>query len=144
MIRNIVCDGCRKSIGPGVNFRKKNGKFYHEGCLCCCQCKVALTKDFRENEGKFYCEKDYGDMVRKYKLECPKCHEKITEGQVVEHDKKAYHMNCFSCHGCDKPFTDSQYVPQDGKLFCRQCFIGGQLAEANHGGIIKIDRPIPS
>ena len=83
-------------------------------------------------------------MVRKYKLECPKCHEKITEGQVVEHDKKAYHMNCFSCHGCDKPFTDSQYVPQDGKLFCRQCFIGGQLAEANHGGIIKIDRPIPS
>jgi len=77
--------------------------------------------------------------VRRFKENCPACNKPVTDGEIVVEKERAYHAACFTCTTCKQPFPNGQYTPSEGGFYCRECFIGAQLAQANKGGIIKID-----
>ena len=97
------------------------------------------TNDYKEHDGKIYCEDHFVQLIRRFKENCPICDKPTTNGKVVVDKNKAYHEECFVCSSCKQPFPDGKFCPSEGKFYCQNCFIGAQLAEVNRGGIIKVN-----
>lgn len=124
--KSIQCGGCHKTIDSGVKFKKALQKFWHTSCFSCSQCKSQLDpKNYQTHAGKLVCDEHYESLSGVIAFKCLTCLKRIF-GQMVTHDNKSYHPECFVCGKCSKPFPNGEYSRgKSGTLYCRPCFLHG-------------------
>lgn len=94
------CSFCNELIREGVTI-KALGTTFHQDHFFCCQCGKSIndTEKFFEENGKPYCEEDYGVLFAK---KCEQCQTPVI-GKHIEAMSKSWHLECFSCqvYKCD-------------------------------------------
>mmetsp|Transcript_14498 Transcript_14498/g.56985 ORF Transcript_14498/g.56985 Transcript_14498/m.56985 type:complete len:470 (-) Transcript_14498:47-1456(-) len=123
---SIQCEGCSKKVESGVKFKKALGKFWHVSCFKCAKCSAGLDpKNYQTHAGELVCDEHYETATGVIAFKCFTCLKRIF-GQMVTHDNKSYHPECFVCTKCKEPFPNGEYSRgKSGALYCRPCFLHG-------------------
>lgn len=103
-LRNIrTCKKCNKPIiGDCVKYKTDS---YHNECFTCCICNCLLIgPKYLENNGLFYCVKDYP-----HPQVCYDCKTRIFHDPVVGLGKY-HHKCCFKCSDCKRPFRGDYFL----------------------------------
>eukprot|EP00456_Euglypha_rotunda_P019871 TRINITY_DN1751_c1_g1_i1.p1 TRINITY_DN1751_c1_g1~~TRINITY_DN1751_c1_g1_i1.p1 ORF type:complete len:204 (+),score=23.98 TRINITY_DN1751_c1_g1_i1:27-614(+) len=119
-----ICFECNEPIKTNQFVRVGKSSF-HQNHFLCTACKRDLSKGDvkfhkREDEGKFYCAKDYVD---KYCNACEHCKQKIPpDVSFLAVMGKHYHPDHFVCATCGKGFKGGKYFAKDDKPYCEEHF----------------------
>ncbi|XP_025113580.1 PDZ and LIM domain protein 7-like isoform X2 [Pomacea canaliculata] len=111
------CKKCNAAIiGECVNALQST---WHPECFICAQCKLPIGgTQFHVEEGKPYCEKDWGAM---FQTMCAGCDFPIEPGdRWVEALGKNFHSECFNCSTCQVSLEGQPFVAKGGKAFCKK------------------------
>jgi hypothetical protein len=111
------CGKCGRSIvGEVVNAMKNT---FHMGCFVCVQCHQPIgTGSFHNEDGKIYCQKDWGAM---FQTKCFGCQFPIEPGdRWVEALSNNWHSECFNCSTCQVSLEGQSFVAKNGKPYCKK------------------------
>eukprot|EP01121_Diplochlamys_sp_Union-15-3_P015916 TRINITY_DN532_c0_g1_i1.p1 TRINITY_DN532_c0_g1~~TRINITY_DN532_c0_g1_i1.p1 ORF type:complete len:277 (+),score=46.43 TRINITY_DN532_c0_g1_i1:34-831(+) len=125
-----VCAICHSPIQPGTKYKTTNVQNFHRECFKCSNCNRLLEQEYYEQNGRFYCAKDYNDL---FAPKCDKCFKGISEEHVQYRGKK-FHNNCFTCLKChNRVSIDNFFRVEDKGPYCDPC--ADQLTgHGHHGG----------
>lgn len=118
------CGKCGRSIvGEVVNAMKNT---FHMGCFVCVQCHQPIgTGSFHNEDGKIYCQKDWGQM---FQTKCYGCQFPIEPGdRWVEALQQNWHSECFNCSTCQVNLEGQGFVAKNGKPYCKRHGAGGRF-----------------
>ncbi|XP_076091072.1 LIM/homeobox protein LMX-1.2-like isoform X1 [Mytilus galloprovincialis] len=115
-----ICPGCQHPIEDRF-LMKLMDCYWHEQCVRCCMCQMALTNSCFSRNRKLYCKVDYQKLFRGA---CNGCGLHISPNELVMRAQGyVYHLQCFVCIECGQPLQRGDYfVIRDGQLFCRLDF----------------------
>lgn len=127
------CARCTRPIVEGRSVTVSSGEAYHEECIVCTDCALAVRHDaFFAHEGGLFCETCYHERVSE---RCAGCERPIVEGKVIALEKERYHARCFACSACacalsgtdaDAPASTKTPAPaayvHEGRPWCEACF----------------------
>jgi hypothetical protein len=118
------CGKCGRSIvGEVVNALKNT---FHMNCFLCVKCHQPIgTGSFHNEDGKIYCQKDWGLM---FQTKCFGCQFPIEPGdRWVEAMSNNYHSECFNCSTCQINLEGQSFVAKNGKPYCKKHGGGGRF-----------------
>ncbi|XP_050393651.1 PDZ and LIM domain protein Zasp isoform X3 [Patella vulgata] len=111
------CHKCTQAIvGECVNAIQQQ---WHPQCFLCTKCHQSIGgTQFHIEEGKPYCEKDWGAM---FQTMCTGCEFPIEPGdRWVEAMNKNFHSECFYCATCQVSLEGQPFYCKSGKPFCKK------------------------
>jgi len=112
------CAGCGGGLFGGI--KRAMGKTWHPLCFVCTTCRQPLDADFKEHNGKPYCDEHYGQFAEHF---CAKCGEAIRAGDFVDEGAKKFHIACFTCARCNANLQSlgGKFVKKGGIYHCLPC-----------------------
>ncbi|CAD5113850.1 DgyrCDS3009 [Dimorphilus gyrociliatus] len=112
-----TCVGCKLPIEERY-LLQLGGELWHENCLRCSVCRVALSNSCFVRDGRLFCKVDY---YRFYGAKCSNCMQAISPQELVMRAGSAvYHVQCFVCSLCGYQLQRGhQFVVRHGQLLCR-------------------------
>eukprot|EP01102_Stenamoeba_stenopodia_P008029 TRINITY_DN227_c0_g1_i1.p1 TRINITY_DN227_c0_g1~~TRINITY_DN227_c0_g1_i1.p1 ORF type:complete len:365 (-),score=90.30 TRINITY_DN227_c0_g1_i1:65-1159(-) len=113
------CAGCNGALFGA--YKKVMGGLWHPLCFVCAHCRQPLPGEFKEANGKPYCDEHYGQLFAKFK--CHKCQQPIRAGDYVDLDDQQYHKDCFKCAKCGGEFKDGKFKTVGKDFICEPCFV---------------------
>lgn len=113
------CAGCNGTLFGA--YKKVMGGLWHPLCFVCAHCRQPLPGDFKEHNGKPYCDEHYGQLFAKFR--CNKCQQPIRAGDYVDLDDQQYHKECFKCSKCGGEFKDGKFKTAGKDFICEPCFV---------------------
>ena len=115
------CAACKTEIQDANIVRVgEDGGCYHETCVICCVCRVALTTSCYASKGSLYCREDF---IRVTRPACAGCGQMFQEAEEVREVRgQRYHLHCFKCSVCSLKLERGMQVGQDseGKILCEE------------------------
>ncbi|XP_064096445.1 LIM/homeobox protein Awh-like [Macrobrachium nipponense] len=129
-----VCQGCHSTIADRFLLRV-NGRSWHQSCLRCCVCQLALDRQpscyIRDHN--VYCKADY---TRNFGARCAKCCRSIGAADWVRRARdRVYHLACFACDACKRQLsTGEEFALHENRVLCKQHYI-----ESIEGGVSSND-----
>ena len=113
-----ICEKCGEFVL--VDGIKRNGKWYHDGHLCCFTCGSAIVGNFCvTHHNRVYCMK-HGAI---YNQTCSYCKGEID--QSIEEARrwkgKMYHDECFVCRVCGKKLKEKDVKSIHNRPHCIRC-----------------------
>ena len=115
------CAACKTEIQDANIVRVgEDGGCYHETCVICCVCRVALTTTCYASKGSLYCRDDF---VRVTRPACAGCGQMFQEAEEVREVRgQRYHLHCFKCSVCSLKLERGMQVGQDseGNILCEE------------------------
>ena len=112
------CQKCDQPITED-DLARFQEKPYHNSCLKCCICDVALAKAGQKmpkiflRDGELYCKQDYLEM---FCFRCTACAQFVVSHRITVNDEY-YHPDCLKCSICSKQLP--KYIClSSGKLRC--------------------------
>ena len=115
---NHVCFGCSLPISDRY-LLKVLDKLWHDSCLRCCQCNVALKEKCFARDSNLYCKQDFYKL---YGVQCSGCEEGIFPSDLIRRvGSKIFHMSCLKCCQCGQEVStgDQLYILDDGTFLCK-------------------------
>lgn len=118
----MTCDVCDTVIR--TLFVDVNGRRMHEECFCCSGCRCTFTggKQFREQDGKYYCTDCAAYQTGRI---CARCGGGASE--ALKALDKIFHKSCFTCAFCDVKL-EGAFVEDGGKPFHQECLRKSQAS----------------
>jgi len=96
------------------------GRTWRLDLFCCSSCGMELSPgDFREREGKPYCEACANSLFSA--RICAYC-SKAIEGRCITAMFRKFHPECFVCSFCLKQLNKGTFKEQGDKPYCHMCF----------------------
>ncbi|ODM89592.1 Paxillin, partial [Orchesella cincta] len=113
------CHGCKKPIKDDRKVTATGGRNWHPSCFKCCKCHGVLNpNNYKEKDGKLYCEKDFNDL---FMPKCAACNTPITQKPTTAMGK-TFHPKCFTCTECRKVLSPDNFFEKNGKPYCEDDF----------------------
>ncbi|CAF2092543.1 unnamed protein product [Rotaria magnacalcarata] len=115
----FLCSACKIIINDEFYLRV-GSKIYHESCLQCAICQIALDEKstcFLRGV-HILCRQDY----YKYLInKCPKCNRFIYPHDWVRRAcEHTYHLTCFACYKCGRQLsTGEEYAWENNSILCK-------------------------
>ncbi|CAF1206795.1 unnamed protein product [Rotaria magnacalcarata] len=118
-----MCNACKISISDQFYLRV-GSKIYHESCLQCAICQIALNKQqtcFLKGL-QILCRQDY---YKHFGNKCSKCGRHIQPSDWVRRARDhVYHLACFACNTCKRQLsTGEEFALQSSHVLCKTHFI---------------------
>ncbi|KAK6170640.1 hypothetical protein SNE40_018989 [Patella caerulea] len=111
------CHKCAQAVvGECVNAIQQQ---WHPQCFLCTKCHQPIGgTQFHIEEGKPYCERDWGAM---FQTMCAGCEFPIEPGdRWVEAMNKNFHSECFYCATCQVSLEGQPFYCKSDKPFCKK------------------------
>ncbi|CAF2491971.1 unnamed protein product [Rotaria sp. Silwood2] len=126
-----MCTVCKIAITDQYYLRV-GSKIYHESCLQCAICQIALDKQqtcFLKGL-QVLCRQDY---YKHFGNKCSKCGRHIQPSDWVRRAREhVYHLACFACNTCKRQLsTGEEFALQSSHVLCKTHFIDPN--ETNEG-----------
>lgn len=133
------CASCQMPIKDRFIFNVINQNF-HQDCVRCTDCSIALNEKCYTQDGKLYCRPDYW---RRFGPKCSACQESIKPTELVQKLKQnlVYHLSCFVCQDCKRHLQAGEqlHLLSDHKILCKRDYLNNQQQQqvANINGSHK-------
>ncbi|CAJ0955260.1 unnamed protein product, partial [Mesorhabditis belari] len=119
--QSYICGGCNQPIIDRYMLNAAD-KFWHEACLKCSCCQVALPKlgsRFFVKYDQLLCKNDYQRLYCQ-NGECSSCQIPIPPNEMVMRVKdRVFHLRCFTCNVCNEPFcVGDRFHLFENKIIC--------------------------
>ncbi|KAJ3615621.1 hypothetical protein Zmor_012423 [Zophobas morio] len=104
------------------------GRVWHPDHFFCSQCgRVFKDENYREVDGKAYCEEDY---FRMFAPKCKGCGLPVMD-QLISAMDCDWHEDCFRCATCNQLFEEGLFYEHAEKPYCYEhfCEVRGMVCE---------------
>jgi len=126
------CSGCQQPVDPSAPSEPlvaaSGNQIYHARCLRChtCQTQINAAGKVYQQDGHFYCEKDY---LSTFGRRCSGCKQTITDGSIMSVDTGnggtalSFHPSCMKCAQCATPLQGKSFFlnPRGEGIVCDKC-----------------------
>ena len=117
------CAACQMPIKDRFLFSVIEQSF-HQDCVRCADCSLALNERCFTVEGKLYCRIDYW---RRFGPKCSACAEPIKPTELVQRLKEnlVYHLSCFVCQDCKRHLRAGEqlHLIDEKRILCKRDFM---------------------
>ncbi|OXA50003.1 Paxillin [Folsomia candida] len=112
------CWGCKKPIKDDRKISVL-GRHWHPEHFKCCECGIQLNpNNFKEKNGKLYCEKDFNNL---FMPKCGGCNTPVVSNGLTAMGK-TWHPHCFNCTECKKQLNPDRFFEKNGLPYCEDDF----------------------
>lgn len=96
------------------------GNQYHEDCLKCTECAIALgaSGKFVVHKDKLFCNKDYDAIFAPF---CARCLGPFHDGLARKVEDKRFHSDCLVCSLSGVPLSSGSFVTMEGWPVSNAC-----------------------